>query len=192
MHANLLVGRSRTPAIENNAMSASLASADEAASRAPGNADSAAGSSEFISFAIGNEQYGVDIMSVREIKEWSNVTHLPKQPDYVRGVLNLRGVVVPIVDLRSRFGQGLTACTPTHIIIIVQVDGRQVGLLADRVLDIVSFEHSQMQPIPAVARSSRARFLAGLVTVEGAMIALIDLPRLLSLEADEHELPLTA
>src|SRR5215831_15540305 len=88
-----------------------------------------AGRAEFISFAIGDDQYGVDIMAVREIKEWSNVTHLPKQPKYVRGVLNLRGVVMPIVDLRCRFGQGLTKATPTHIIIIVQLDDRQVGLL---------------------------------------------------------------
>ena len=102
------------------------------------------GPAEFINFAIGNDQYGVDIMSVREIKEWSNVTHLPKQPDYVRGVLNLRGIVVPIIDLRCRFGQGMTKCTPTHIIIIVQVEGRQIGLLADRVLDIVSFEPSHV------------------------------------------------
>jgi purine-binding chemotaxis protein CheW len=140
---------------------------------------------EFINFAIGNDQYGVDIMSVREIKEWSNVTHLPKQPEYVRGVLNLRGIVVPIIDLRCRFGQGLTDCTPTHIIIIVQVEDRQVGLLADKVLDIVSFERSQMQPIPTIGGSSRARFLSGLVTVENSMIALIDLPRLLSLDDAE-------
>jgi purine-binding chemotaxis protein CheW len=86
-------------------------------------------------------------MAVREIKEWSNVTSLPGQPDYVRGVLNLRGVMVPIVDLRCRFGQGLTASTPTHIIIIVQIDGRQVGLLADRVLDIVAFETARIQKV---------------------------------------------
>ena len=138
-----------------------------------------AGPAEFITFAIGNDQYGVDIMSVREIREWSNVTHLPRQPDYMRGVLNLRGAVLPIVDLRCRFGQGLTDCTPTHVIIIVQVDGRQVGLLADRVLDIVSFEQDAVQPVPNVARATQARFLAGLVTVENAMIALIDLPNLL-------------
>ncbi len=141
---------------------------------------------ECINFAIGDDQYGVDIMSVREIKEWSNVTHLPKQPDYVRGVLNLRGVVVPIIDLRCRFGQGLTDSTPTHIIIIVHIEGRQVGLLADRVLDIVSFERTDIQPVPTVARSSRARFLSGLVTVEGSMIALIDLVPLLSAEPDEQ------
>src|ERR1700748_3336658 len=97
-----------------------------------------------VSFAIENEQYGVDIMAVREIKGWSEITHLPKQPEYVRGVLNLRGVIVPIIDLRCRFGQGMTEATALHIVIIVQIASRQVGLLADRVLDIVSFETTQV------------------------------------------------
>src|SRR5579872_3228069 len=66
---------------------------------------------QLISFAIGDDQYGVDIMAVREIKGWTEITHLPRQPDYVRGVLNLRGVIVPIIDLRCRFGQGLTQAT---------------------------------------------------------------------------------
>src|SRR5436309_749089 len=103
-------------------------------------AAAAADGAQFISFAIGDDQYGVDIMAVREIKGWSDITHLPKQPEYVRGVLNLRGVMVPILDLRCRFGQGLTEATALHIVIIVQIASRQVGLLADRVLDIVSFE----------------------------------------------------
>ena len=135
---------------------------------------------ELISFAIGSDQYGVDIMAVREIKGWSEITHLPKQPDYVRGVLNLRGVMVPIIDLRCRFGQGLTEATPMHIVIIVQVEDMQVGLLADRVLDIVSFEASQVQPVPRAAQSARIDFLSGLVTIEGGMIAIIDLHHLLS------------
>jgi purine-binding chemotaxis protein CheW len=142
---------------------------------------------QFISFAIGDDQYGVDIMSVREIKGWSDITHLPKQPDYVRGVLNLRGVMVPIIDLRCRFGQGLTEATPIHIVIIVQVGSRPVGLLADRVLDIVSFDSSQIQPVPRIAEASRIDFLSGLVTVDGTMIALIDLPNLLSLPVSHHD-----
>ena len=149
---------------------------------------SAAGLTEFISFAIGDDQYGVDIMAVREIKEWSNVTHLPKQPEYVRGVLNLRGVMVPIIDLRCRFGQGVTEATPMHIVIIVQIEGRQVGLMGDRVLDIVSFEANKIQAVPKVAAASRTSFLAGLVTIEGSMIALIDLPNLLTAEID-HAMP---
>jgi len=86
------------------------------------------GNTEFISFAIGNDQYGVDIMAVREIKGWSGVTHLPRQPDYVRGVMNLRGVMVPIIDLRRRLGQGATEATPTHIVIIVAIGERLVGM----------------------------------------------------------------
>ena len=121
-------------------------------------------------------------MAVREIKGWSNVTHLPKQPDYVRGVLNLRGVMVPIIDLRCRFGQGMTEATSVHIVIIVQVGTRQVGLLADRVLDIVTFERQTIQPVPRAAHDKGSDFLSGLVACGDAMMALIDLPRLLSLD----------
>ena len=144
--------------------------------------DTAARHTDFISFAIGDDQYGVDIMAVREIKGWSDITHLPKQPEYVRGVLNLRGAIVPIVDLRCRFGQGLTETTQLHIVIIVQIDGRQVGLIGDRVLDIVAIDASQIQPVPRTAQATTADFLSGLVTHEGSMIALIDLPNLLNEE----------
>jgi purine-binding chemotaxis protein CheW len=144
-----------------------------------------AGLIQFISFSIDNDQYGVDIMSVREIKGWSDITHIPKQPEHVRGVLNLRGVMVPIIDLRCRFGQGLTQATPIHIVIIVQVGARQVGLLADRVLDIVSSDASQIQPVPRIAQASRIDFLSGLVTIESGMIALIDLSHILSVSVAE-------
>ena len=141
---------------------------------------------QFISFAIGDDQYGVDIMAVREIKGWSEITHLPKQPEYVRGVLNLRGVIVPIIDLRCRFSQGLTEATALHIVIIVQIASRQVGLLADRVLDIVSFDTTQIQPVPRIADGSRVWFLSGLVTTDGGLIAVIDLANLLSLQIDDE------
>ena len=150
------------------------------------NTQSAGLPTQVISFAIGDDQYGVDIMAVREIKGWSEITHLPKQPEYVRGVLNLRGVIVPIIDLRCRFGQGLTDATALHIVIIVQIASRQVGLLADRVLDIVSFETTQVQPVPRVANGARVNFLSGLVTIESGMIALIALTNLLSLTEEEE------
>jgi purine-binding chemotaxis protein CheW len=145
-------------------------------------ADGAQPRTEFISFAIGDDQYGVDIMAVREIKGWSAVTHLPKQPEYVRGVLNLRGAIVPIVDLRCRFGEGLTETTPLHIVIIVQIGGRQVGLIGDRVLDIVTIKTDEIQPVPRTAQTTASDFLSGLVTHDGIMIALIDLPRLMSVQ----------
>jgi purine-binding chemotaxis protein CheW len=141
--------------------------------------------SQFISFAIGDDQYGVDIMAVREIKGWSQITALPRQPDYMRGVLNLRGIMVPIIDLRCRFSQGMTEATPLHIVIVVQIGSRHVGLLADRVLDIVAINASQMQPVPRVSRGAQADFLSGLVTIESGMIALIDLSQILSISAKE-------
>ena len=156
-----------------------------ASSQSADAANSAVSSTQFINFAIGSDQYGVDIMAVREIKGWSEITHLPRQPEHVRGVLNLRGGIVPIVDLRCRFGQGLTETTPLHIVIIVQIGGRQVGLIGDRVLDIVSVETSQIQPVPRAAKGAATDFLSGLVTNDGTMIALIDLPNLLALETEQ-------
>jgi purine-binding chemotaxis protein CheW len=137
---------------------------------------------EFISFSIGDDLYGVDIMSVREIKGWSSVAHLPKQPDYVRGVLNLRGAMVPIIDLRCRFGEGATDAGGMHVVIIVQIGDRLIGLLADRVLDIVAFERAHIQPVPKVGSASQAEFLSGLITVDDHLIALIDLQNLIAAE----------
>ena len=134
---------------------------------------------EFVSFAVDDEQYGVEITDVREIKGWTGVTHLPKQPDYVRGVLNLRGAMVPIIDLRCRFGRGTTEATALHVMIIVQINGTSVGILADRVLDIVSVDSAQIQAVPHVARDQRSELFSGLVTVEEGMIALIDLRHLI-------------
>jgi purine-binding chemotaxis protein CheW len=155
-----------------------------AAAPSAGRANAVATQTQFVSFAIGDDQYGVDIMAVREIKGWSDITHLPKQPDYVRGVLNLRGAIVPIVDLRCRFGQGLTETTPLHIVIIVQIGGRQVGLIGDRVLDIVSVDAAEIQKVPRTGHSEQTNFLSGLLTHDNVMIALIDLPNLLSVQID--------
>jgi purine-binding chemotaxis protein CheW len=166
-------------------ISESLSNQDNERTKPDGSA--ASGRVEFISFSIRDEQYGVDIMAVREIKGWSEITHLPKQPDYVRGVLNLRGVMVPIIDLRCRFGQGMTEATPLHVAIVVQVGSRLIGLLADRVLDILSFEASQVQPVPQIAQSARVDFLSGLITIDGTMIALVDLPNLLAEQTVEAD-----
>ena len=142
---------------------------------------------QVISFAIGDDQYGVDIMAVREIKGWTDITPLPGQPEYVRGVLNLRGVIVPIVDLRCRFGQGVTEATPLHVVIIVQIDQQLVGLLGDRVLDIVSFDAAKVQPVPRTASNAEVEFLSGLVTIDNAMIALINLGNLFTSKLDTAE-----
>ena len=105
----------------------------------------AAGTTQFISFAIGDDHYAVDIMAVREIKDWTAIRHLPNQPNYVRGICNLRGALIPIIDLRCRFGEGLTVPTPFHVFIIVMIGQQQVGLLADRVSDIICRQSCRYQ-----------------------------------------------
>jgi purine-binding chemotaxis protein CheW len=104
----------------------------------------------------------------------------------MRGVLNLRGVIVPIIDLRCRFGHGPTDATPMHVIIVIQIDSETAGLLADRVLDIIAVGPSQIQPIPKVSHDARTGFLSGLVAVEKTMIALIDLKSLLTSQMQTH------
>jgi purine-binding chemotaxis protein CheW len=143
-------------------------------------AAAASAATQFISFTVGGDYYGVDIMAVREIKGCSEINQLPNQPDYVRGVINLRGVIVPVIDLRCRFGQGVTDATPMHVFIIVHVGEGLVGLLADRVSDIVSAEPEEIKPVPNVSRNADADFLFGIATIETQLIALIDLPRLVA------------
>ncbi|MFD2232406.1 chemotaxis protein CheW [Phaeospirillum tilakii] len=129
---------------------------------------------QFITFTIGDEEYGVDIMAIREIKGWTASTELPNTPPYMRGVINLRGAIVPILDLRARFGRGVTTTTPRHVIIVVAVGNRVAGILVDAVADILAVAAGEIQPTPQVERSD-AGFLTGLVTGDGRMVALLDL-----------------
>lgn len=143
---------------------------------------------QFISFTIGTEEYGVDIMAIREIKGWTATTELPNTPPYVRGVINLRGAIVPIFDLRTRFGGGATVTGARHVIIVVSVRSRVVGLLVDAVADIITIAAGSIQPVPDLERKADTGFLSGLVTVDGRMVALLDLDRLFDAEltADLH------
>lgn len=136
---------------------------------------------QFITFTIGAEEYGVDIMAVREIKGWMATTRLPNAPRHVRGVINLRGTIVPIFDLRARFGQGLTEATKTHVVVIVSIGARVVGLLVDAVSDILAISASGILPVPEMERTVDVDYLSGLVTVDGRMVALLDLDRLLDI-----------
>lgn len=133
---------------------------------------------QFITFAIGAEEYGVDIIAVREIKGWTETTTLPQSPPHVRGVINLRGVIVPIYDLRARFGMGSTEPTKSHVVIIVAVKSRVVGLLVDAVSDILTIDAGAVRPVPELERRGDDDFLAGLVALDERMVTLISLDRL--------------
>lgn len=144
---------------------------------------------QFITFRIGKEEYGVDIMSVREIKGWAPATRLPNSPHYVRGVMNLRGLMVPIYDLRARFGGGETEITRTHVIIIVKVGERVFGVLVDGVSDILTVPEDQIKPAPEMDNTVDSEYLRGLITIQERMVALLVLDKLFSSrEVDETKL----
>jgi purine-binding chemotaxis protein CheW len=138
---------------------------------------------QFISFTIGDEEYGVDIMAIREIKGWSATTELPNTPAFIRGVINLRGSIVPILDLRARFGAARTDASERHVIIVVAVGTRVAGILVDAVADIITVATGDIQPVPQLEHTATAGFLTGLVAVEGRMVALLDLNRVFDFEA---------
>jgi purine-binding chemotaxis protein CheW len=132
-------------------------------------------SQQFITFTLGAEEYGIDIMVVREIKGWTDTTMIPNAPAHVRGVINLRGVIVPIFDLRARFGIGLTDTTAMHVVIIVAAGTRTIGLLVDTVSDIISVDPKAIRPIPEMGLPAEDQFLDGLVAIEDRMVTLVSL-----------------
>lgn len=130
---------------------------------------------EFLSFRIGDSEYSVEIMSVREIRGWTRTTSLPHAPRFVRGVINLRGTVLPVVDLAMRLGLDETEPEDRNVIIVVDVGSRVMGLRVDAVSDILSFTRDQLQPPPDVATSSKAPFVKALTILEDRMVRLLDL-----------------
>lgn len=142
---------------------------------------------QFISFTIGDEEYGVDIMAIREIKGWTASTALPNTPAYMRGVINLRGAIVPILDLRARFGSAATEASARHVIIVVAVGSRVAGIMVDAVADILSVLAQDIQPVPQLDLTSGTGFLTGLVTVDGRMVALLDLDRVFAFDEEADQ-----
>jgi purine-binding chemotaxis protein CheW len=135
---------------------------------------------QFITFTLDAQEYGVDIMRVREIKGWTDTTALPQAPSYVRGVINLRGIIVPILDLRARFGMGTTIPTRMHVVIIVITDTRTTGLLVDAVSDIITVEPSTIRPVPRLDDlPAEDSFLDGLVALDDRMVTLVSLDGLI-------------
>jgi purine-binding chemotaxis protein CheW len=140
---------------------------------------------ELISFRIGEQEFCVDIMSVREIRGWAPATPLPQTPSFVKGVINLRGAVLPIVDLAARMGLAMTEPTARHVIIVTRIQEQQVGLLVDAVCDIITVDDQTVQQTPDVACETVKTFVQGLLAMEGRMISLISLDNVLPAQALE-------
>ena len=139
----------------------------------------ATGDLELLSFRVADQEYSVDIMSVREIRGWTRATSLPHAPDYVRGVINLRGSVLPVVDLAARLGIESGDPTERSVIIVVDVGGRAVGLRVDAVSDILSIPAGDLQTPPELLADQAVAFIRALTIVEGRMIRVLDVRRVL-------------
>ncbi|MBM3617299.1 MAG: purine-binding chemotaxis protein CheW [Alphaproteobacteria bacterium] len=129
---------------------------------------------QFLTFTVAGEEYGVDIMTVREIKGWTETTRLPNSPAHMRGVMNLRGLIIPIFDMRARFGKGLTQADSSHVIIILAVGERNIGVLVDGVSDILSTTPEEVKPAPEVdGVPSGEDYITGLISRDERMVVLL-------------------
>jgi purine-binding chemotaxis protein CheW len=135
-------------------------------------------STQYVTFAVGEQQFGVNIMSVGEIRQWTNATPLPHQPGWTRGVLNLRGAIVPVHDLRARFGGGLTEPTPNHVVVIATISGQSIGVLVDAVSDIIMVQPNEIRPVPSNMTELDNSTITGLVSANEQMVAILDLDAL--------------
>ena len=144
-----------------------------------------------LTFIVDEEEYGVDILRVQGIQGWDSVTHIPNTPDYVLGVINLRGAVVPIYDLRQRFDLEQIPFGPTTVVIIVRVDGVQgekiVGMVVDAVSEVYNINEQDINPPPDFGASIDTKFVRGLATVEGKMVILLNIDALLG--TDDVQVP---
>lgn len=149
-----------------------------------GLSDPAGAEREYLTLRAAGQEYGIDILSVREIRGWSLETPLPNSPVAVRGIINLRGQVVPIYDLRIRLGAEPSMPTATHVVIIVEAASGFYGLLVDSVSDILSLSGQELQAVPETGLSAKDAFLTALLPREERMVSLLDLDLLVRSHPD--------
>ena len=133
---------------------------------------------EFITFEVGGQLFGLDIMAIREIRAWTPVTKLPSVPHYVAGVVNLRGTVLPVIDLAARLGWPETEASPRHAIIVTQIGAQARGLIVDSVSDIVTIAAEALQSPPATSSDGVVPFIEGLAAIGEQMVMVLDLDKL--------------
>jgi purine-binding chemotaxis protein CheW len=149
----------------------------------------AADGHQFLTFRLADEEYGLDILRVQEIKGHSRITPLPNTPPEVKGVMNLRGTVVPIVDLRTRFGLRETAYDRFTVIIVVTVGTKVVGLVVDAVSDVMNIGPKEVAPIPDLGAGVDTSFMTGLARTGDRLVTLLNIDRLVGPPADAAALP---
>lgn len=156
-----------------------MISGTEAVSNNTGSiAKSAAG--EYLTFVLGNEEYGLEILKVQEIRGYDTVTQIANTPDFIKGVVNLRGKIVPIVDLRIKFNLGKVEYDEFTVVIILNLGGRVVGIVVDGVSDVMALTEDQIRDVPSLVTSIDTKYIVGLATVEQQMLILVDIEQLMS------------
>ncbi len=135
--------------------------------------------SQFLTFILGDEVYGVDILQVQEIRGWQSVTPIPNSPKHIRGVLNLRGGIVPILDLRRRFNMEEIEFTAHTVVIVVNILGRTIGMVVDGVSDVVDFDSGTLKPAPDFGASIDAGFISGLAPIGETMVIVLNVDEIL-------------
>jgi len=144
---------------------------------------------QFLTFSLAGEEYGVDILGVQEVKVWTKVTVLPNTPGYIKGVLNLRGVIVPIIDLRARFGIESTDYDSTTVIIVLKlkIDNQEqiIGLVVDAVSDVLDIRHSDIKSVDGFDVRSKSEAVTGVATVNSKLIIMLDAAKLVNVSEME-------
>jgi purine-binding chemotaxis protein CheW len=135
---------------------------------------------EFLTFCLGAEEYGIEILKVQEIRGWEVPTAIAGTPEFIKGVINLRGTIVPIVDLRLKFGLAKAAYDEFTVVIILSVARRVVGIVVDAVSDVITLAAQQIRPAPEFGVALDTRFITGLGTVDERMLILADIERLMT------------
>lgn len=139
-----------------------------------------AGESEYLVFTLGKEEYGIDILKVQEIRGYDHVTGIANTPPFIKGVINLRGTIVPIVDLRIKFDLGTPTYDQFTVTIILNVSHRVIGIVVDGVSDVITLNSAQIQPPPEFGATLNTEFIQGLGTLEERMIILADIEKMMT------------
>ena len=155
------------------------ATAQMSASPSANRADASAGN-EYLAFKLGQEEYGIDILKVQEIRGYESVTRIANAPEFIKGVINLRGIIVPIVDMRIKFNLGEPRYDQFTVVIILSIAGRVVGMVVDSVSDVTTLQPEQIRPAPEMGTALNTDYLVGLGTLEERMLILLDIERLMS------------
>ncbi len=135
---------------------------------------------EFLAFTLGQEEYGIDIQKVQELRGYDTVTRIANAPDFIKGVVNLRGVIVPIIDMRIKFNLGTPVYDQFTVVIILNIAGRTMGMVVDSVSDVITLSAEQVKPAPEMGAALDTDYLIGLGTLDDRMLILVDIDRLMS------------